>query len=341
MKLTPEQLSGHLQKGQVPFYLLTGDEPLLIEECCDKIRSTLRNQGVNEREVLHVEGHFKWEYLLECANALSLFAEQRLIELRLGSHKVNKAASDILQEYLQHAPAENTLLIIADKLDAGSKKSAWFKLLEQKGAIIEVWPVEINQLPGWIRHRASQLSLQLDDSAVQLLADRVEGNLLAARQELEKLQLLYPNATLTAEQIIDAVSDSSRYDVYGLMDAVAAGESARCIKILNVLRQEGTEPPVVLWALSREIRTLYAIKVGLSRGINYDTLCQKERIWGKRKALLRRCADRLSEQTLEALISSSQTLDKVIKGAAAGSPWVLLNDIAIRLSGRALPLPLN
>lgn len=333
MKLTPEQLVGHVQKGHLPVYIITGDEPLLIEESCDLIRSSLRAKGFQEREVLHVEGHFKWEYLLECANALSLFAELKLIEIRLGSSKVNKAASDIIQEYIAHAPSENVLLIIADKLDANTKKSAWFKAIESKGACIEIWPVEIQQLPGWIRHRASAQGFQLDDAAVQLLCDRVEGNLLAAKQELEKLHLLYPIGTLTAEMIIDAVSDSSRYDVYALMDAVTLGQSERCIKILNVLRQEGTEPAVVLWALTREIRTLYTIIQGLQRGIAYDTLCQKERVWGKRKQTLKRCADKLNLSLLESLLQSSHKLDQVIKGMSPGSSWLMLTDIALSLSG--------
>ncbi|MGY8872707.1 MAG: DNA polymerase III subunit delta [Pseudomonadales bacterium] len=338
MKLSVEQLTGHLQQSHAPVYLISGDEPLISAECCDQLRSAFRQKGFSEREVLHVEGQFKWEYLLECANALSLFAEQKLIEIRLGSHKINKAASDIIQEYIAHAPPENILLIIADKLDGGAKKSAWHKAIEQKGVCVEIWPVEINQLPGWIRHRASSKKMQLDDSAVQLLCDRVEGNLLAAKQELDKLHLLHPNGVLTAEQIVDAVSDNSRYDVYGLMDTIALGQSERCIKILNVLRQEGIEPPIVLWALTREIRTLYAISQGLERGLAYDTICQKERIWGKRKQTLRRCAERLSLTTLEDLLKTSQQLDKVIKGMATGSPWLMLSDITITLSGKRLQL---
>ncbi len=333
MKLTADQLTGHLQQGHLPVYIVTGDEPLLIEESCDLLRSALRSKGFQEREVLHVEGHFKWEYLLECANALSLFAELKLIEIRLGSSKVNKAASDIIQEYIAHAPAENVLLIIADKIDGATKKSAWYKAIESKGASIELWPVEVQQLPGWIRHRASLQGFKLDDAAVQLLCDRVEGNLLAAKQELQKLQLLYPSGTLTAEMIIESVSDSSRYDVYALMDAVTLGQSERCIKILNVLRQEGTEPPVVLWALTREIRTLYSIIQGQQRGLSYETLCQKERIWGKRKQTLKRCADKLNLTLLESLLQSSHELDQMIKGLAVGSPWLHLTDITLSLAG--------
>lgn len=338
MKLSPEQLHGQLQKAPLPVYLVAGDEPLIVEESCDQIRNQLRTHGFSEREVLHVEGQFKWDYLLECANALSLFAEQKLIEIRLGSHKVNKAASEIIQEYIRHAPPENVLLIIADKLDGGTKKSAWVKQIEKAGAYVEIWPVEITQLPGWLRHRANSLHMQLDDAAVQLLCDRVEGNLLAAKQELDKLHLLYPTGSITADHIIDAVSDSSRYDVFGLMDAIAAGQGERCIKILNVLKQEGTEPPIVLWALTKETRTLFAIKQGLERGLAYETICQKERIWGKRKSTLRRSADRLSTQDLEHVLRESQALDKAIKGIGAGNVWLMLCDISLTLCGKSLGL---
>ncbi|WP_136680390.1 DNA polymerase III subunit delta [Neptunomonas sp. XY-337] len=340
MKLSAEQLGAELKRGIAPIYLVTGDEPLIIEESCDLIRQALRAKGFEEREVLHVDGQFSWEYLLECANALSLFASQKLIEIRLGSQKVNKKASEIIQEYAAHAPEDNVLLIIADKQDANTKKSAWYKLIEKSGVLLEVWPVEINQLPGWIRHRAASQQLSLDDGAIQLLCDRVEGNLLAAKQELEKLALLHPQSTLTADDIIATVSDSSRYDVYGLMDAIALGQSERCIKIINVLHQEGTEPPIILWALSKEIRSLYAIKQGLERGQSYDMLCKKERIWGKKKAVMKRCADRLSTQTLHQLITSCHELDRIIKGISQGSPWLLLNDISVRLCGGPIKLPM-
>lgn len=339
MKLTPEQLAGHLKSSPLPCYLVSGDEPLIREECSDQIRLCLRTAGFADREVLQAESGFKWEYLLECANALSLFADKKLLELRLGSQKVNKDASTILLEYLTHAPAENALLITAGKLDGGTKKSAWYKKLEQTGAVIEVWPIEANQLPGWIRHRATQIGLVLDNSAVDLLCDRVEGNLLAAKQELDKLHLLYPNHQITAEEVIEAVSDSSRYDVFGLLDAIALGRADRCLKILNVLQQEGTEPPIVLWALAREIRTLYAVINGLEQGKSYDSLCQQERIWGKRRKILRQCANRLSKDNLYALLNQSHHLDKVIKGAGAGSAWLMLTDITLALAGSPIRLP--
>ncbi|MBY4676218.1 DNA polymerase III subunit delta [Marinobacterium arenosum] len=339
MKIKPEQLGQHLKKGLAPVYLITGDEPLLAEESCDLLRAELQAQGFSEREVLHVDGGFKWEYLLECANALSLFAERKLIELRLGGQKLSKPASEILQEYLANPAPDNVLLILADKLDGGSKKSAWFKAIEKTGLVVEIWPVEANQLPGWLRQRAAQLGLSLDEEAVQLLCGRVEGNLLAAKQELDKLSLLYPGQTLTADTVIDAVSDSSRYDIYGLTDAAVQGQAARTQKILQVLRQEGTEGPVALWALSREIRTLLTIQQGLQAGVPYDTLCQREKIWGKRKQLLRKAAQRCQPALLMELLERCFRVDQIIKGARAGDLWLELSAICLALAGKPIRLP--
>lgn len=338
MKLRPEQLSGQIGKDLAPVYLVTGDEPLLSEESCDLLRSHLQQQGFSEREVLHVDGSFSWEYLLECANALSLFAEKKIIELRLGSSKLNKRSSEILQQYLSNPSPDNILLIIADKLDGGAKKSAWFKAVDKSGVIVEIWPVETAQLPNWIRQRAAQIELQLNEEAIQLLCDRIEGNLLAAKQELSKLSLLFPHQVVTADDIVDAVSDSSRYDIYGLADAALQGQPARCCKILQVLRQDGTEPPVVLWALSKELRSLASIQQAQNSGQSFDAVCQRERIWGKRKPLARQAAQRLSGKQLNQALQHCAEVDKIVKGMATGDSWLLLTSIALILSGRPLAL---
>lgn len=338
MKIKPEQLAQHL-KGEVrPVYLVTGDEPLLSEECCDQLRGYFRQQGFTERELLHVDGGFKWEYLLECASALSLFADRKIIELRLGSSKPGKPASDIIQHYLNAPPPDNVLLIVADKLDGASKKSTWVKTIEKQGVIVELWPVEINQLPGWIRQRAQKLGLRLDDDAVTLLSDRIEGNLLAARQELDKLALLYRDQAVGADEVIEAVSDSSRYDIYGLTEAALLGQPERCNKILHVLHQEGTEAAVVLWALVREVRALYNIQQGQISGQSFDNLCQREKIWGKRKPQLQRAIRRVPPNTAEQLLIRCADVDKMIKGAAPGDPWLSLSVITLTLAGVQLPV---
>lgn len=337
MKIKPEQLANKLGPQPAPVYLITGDETLLIEESCDLLRQHLNSIGFTERETLHVEGGFKWEYLLECANALSLFAEQKIIELRLGGHKPNKQASDILQEYLKRPAEDNVLLIIANKLDGTTKKSAWLKAIDQQGIIVEIWPVELQQLPGWINNRAHQIGLTLENDAVQLLCERIEGNLLAAKQELDKLNLLYSGQTVSAEMVMDSVSDSSRYDIYGLTEAAIQQQIPRCNKIIEVLRQEGTEASVALWAITREIRSLIAIQNGLQKGTPLDTICQRERIWGNRKNQMRNAANRFTVDSLNRMLSRCAKADAQIKGAL-GDPWLTLTGITLQLAGVELNL---
>ncbi len=339
MKVKAEQLSQHLANKSVNAYLVTGDEPLIVEESCDLIRQHLKARNFEEREVLHVEAGFKWEYLLECANALSLFAENRLIEIRLGNQKINKAAAKILQEYLTFAPPENVLLIIADKLDAAAKKSAWHKSIEQQGTVVEIWPVESQQLPGWIKQRASAKGLQLDSDAINLLCERIEGNLLAAKQEIDKLQLLQSDTPLSGEDIINAVSDSSRYDVFALIDAVVFGQAERCLKILDVIKQEGVEATIILWAISREIRLIHSIKTGLNQGQSYETLCNKNRVWGKKKQHLNKAANRLDFKRLESCLRQCNQVDQIIKGLMVADHWLIMTDIVLTLSGKPLALP--
>lgn len=336
MKIKPEQLAGKLSQTPAPVYLITGDETLLVEESGDLLRQHLFKTGFIERETLYTDGSFKWEYLLECANALSLFAEQKIIELRL-SNKPNKQASEILREYLKNPPPDNVLLIIADKLDAAAKKSAWFKAIDQQGIIVEIWPVELQQLPGWINNRARLIGLTLEQDAVQILCERIEGNLLAAKQELDKLNLLHPGQTLTADMVIDSVSDSSRYDIYGLVDAAIQQQVPRSNKIIEVLKQEGTEASVALWAISREIRSLLAIQQGMQDGTPFDTICQKERIWGKRKNLVGAAAQRIPANTLKLMLSRCFEADQQIKGAP-GDAWLTLTGIVLQLAGVRLNL---
>lgn len=338
MKIKAEQLSAQLKKATAQTYLVSGDEPLIVEESCDLIRAHLKNTGYDEREVLHIEAGFKWEYLLECANALSLFSFKRLIEIRLGSQKTNKVAAKILEEYLRFAPAENTLLIVANKLDSATKKTAWYKLIEKQAVLVEIWPIDNQQLPHWIQTRARAQNLALDSDAVQMLCDRVEGNLLAAKQELDKLQLLQSNQALSAEDIINAVADSSRYDVFALSDAIVLCQSERSLKILQVLRQEGVEATIILWAISRELRIVYALKAGLEQGQAYEALCTKLRIWGKKKQALKFTVNTLTFKTLERLLKQAASADLILKGMREGDQWLIITDMILSFSGSELPL---
>jgi len=340
MKVKLEQLASQLERSssELPVYLVTGDEALLHSEAADLIRSRLRQLDFSERELMHVDAQFNWEQVFESANSLSLFAERKIIELRLGSQKILKAASDLLQRYLQNPAPDTVLLLLADRLDSNAKKSAWFKAIEAKGIVVEIWPVELEDLPAWLANRGSQIGLSFEQDALQSLADRVEGNLLAAQQELQKLGLVYPDQTLTLDQVEAAVSDSSRFDIFALTDAALQAQPARCQHIVHALKQEGLEAPVVLWALTRELRSISRVIEGISQGKNYDQLAQRERIWGKRKTLVRSASRRIRLSELEAMLRMAAEADAAIKGQRPSDPWLLISQISLKLAGVNLPL---
>lgn len=340
MKVKAEQLATHLQRANeaLPIYLVTGDEALLHGEAADTIRARLRELDFTERELMHVDAQFNWDQVFESANSLSLFAERKIVELRLGGQKIAKATSDLLQRYLENPAPDTVLLILADKMDSNAKKSAWFKTVETKGIIVEIWPVEVDDLPAWLTERAAALGLSFEQEALRALADRVEGNLLAAQQELQKLALVYPNKTLNIEQVESAVSDSSRFDIFALTDAALQCQAGRCQHIVHALRQEGLEAPVVLWALTRELRALHRVIEGISQGKNYDQLAQRERIWGKRKNLVRTASRRVTLRDLEGMLRTAGEADAAIKGQNRADPWLLIAQITLRLAGVKLPL---
>ncbi len=337
MKVRSDQLEAVLQGYQGPsIFLVLGDEPLQSQEACDCFRRYLKTLHYSERDLHHVDASFNWESVLLSTNALSLFAERKLLEVRVGSHKINKADGQFLLRWLEDPAPDTALLIIIDKLDGASKKTAWFKHIESKGVLVEVHSPETHQLPQWLSNRAKSLGIQLDHEALQILCERVEGNLLAAHQELAKLQLLYSSHTISAEQVVASVSDSSRYDVFALTEAALAHQPDRCEKILNALMHEGLEPPIILWALTREIRTLYNVQLALQQGQSYDSLCQKERIWGKRKMLVRKASQQIPATALESMLQTASLADQAIKGMNRDNPWLILRQMALQLAGTPL-----
>lgn len=340
MKVKPEQLANQLQKSNtaMPVYLVTGDEALLHGEAADLIRARLRELDFSERELMHVDAQFNWDRVFESANSLSLFAERKILELRLGAQKIAKATSDLLQRYLQNPAPDTVLLLLADRLDSNAKKSAWFKAIETQGMVVEIWPVEVEDLPAWLAKRANEMGMSFEVDALQALADRVEGNLLAAQQELQKLTLVHPNQKLNLEQVESAVSDSSRFDIFALTDAALQCQAARCQHIVHSLRQEGLEAPVVLWALTRELRSLHRVIEGIAQGKNYDQIAQRERIWGKRKGLVRTASRRIKLGELEEMLRTAAQADAAIKGQRLADPWLLISQISLRLAGVKLAL---
>jgi DNA polymerase-3 subunit delta len=336
MKLAPAQLAKHLQGGLAPVYIVSGDDPLLCQEAADAIRTAARQQGFDERQVFSADASFDWGTLLQAGASMSLFAEKRLLELRLPSGKPGDKGAAALMEYCAR-PAEDTVLLISlPKLDGSAQKTKWGKALVEgaQTQFIQIWPVDSNQLPQWIRQRLSQSGLAATQDAVELIAARVEGNLLAAAQEIEKLKLMAEDGQITVETVQGAVADSARFDVFGLVDAILNGEPAHALRMLEGLRGEGVEPPVILWALAN-------ISLQYSQGTPLDKCFSQARppVWDKRKPLMSKALQRHSAQRWAQLLLEAQRIDAQIKGQAAGSPWMSLSRLALLMSGQRLTLP--
>ena len=321
MRLRPEQLTSHLQKGVAPVYLVSGEEPLLVQEACDAVRAAARDAGCTEREVLEVDKRFNWDHLVAAGAEMSLFSDRKLIELKLPSGKPGTEGSKALIAYLEGPASENVLLIAAGKIDRQSTNSKWFKALDKAGAIIQVWPVGARELPRWLQQRVEAAGMNVDFDALQMLCDRVEGNLLAAVQEVEKLKLLCPEGRITPEAVAESVADNARYDLFELVDQALSGNVASGLKMLQGLRSEGTEAAVVLWALAREIRLLYQCRTAMQRGQSAQQAMRAQRVWDKRMPVVGAGLNRHSLADLSELLHQASLADQAIKGLADGNPW--------------------
>lgn len=339
MKQRPDQLGAQLARELKPVYLIHGEEPLQALEAADAVRAAARAQGYDEREVLSVETGFDWSSLAAAAGSLSLFGSRRLLELRLGNSKPGDAGGRALRAYCARPPAETVLLIEAGKLDAQQLRSAWYTALDGLGVSVQCYPLEARQLPEWLERRARARGLQLTPEALALLAARVEGNLLAGAQELDKLWLLHGATPIDAECLLDAVGDSARYSIYDFTDAALEGDAARVLRIAAVLQAEGEATVLVLWALARELRLLAQAATDIGRGAPVDAALGRLKVWEKRKPLLRRALGRHDTVKLRRLLAQAARIDRCIKGSEAGSVWDDLLELALRLAGCDLGLP--
>lgn len=339
MKLRAEQLNGQLGKGLAPIYLIHGDEPLQAMEAADAVRAAARDRHYDEREVLNVEPGFDWSALDAAAHSGSLFSSRRLIELRLEDQKPGEAGSKALTGYAARPPADTVLLVLCGKLDAGAQKSRWFGTLDQAGVTVQVWPLDGRRLTGWIETRMRDRGLRPDAEAVRLLAARVEGNLLAAAQEIDKLALLCGVGPVDAEQVLAAVGDSARYSIFELAEAALAARPERVTRIVHGLRAEGVEPVLAAWALAREIRLLDQLHHARAGGGDLASAMRQYKVWDKRKPLLTRALDRLPAPATRRLLVDCARLDRVIKGLEPAAPWDELLLLALALAGRRVLSP--
>ncbi len=342
MKLAPAQLGKHLQGTLAPVYVVCGDEALLCQEATDAIRSASRAQGFTEREVFHAEANFDWGMLYEAGASLSLFAEKRVIELRISNGKPGDKGAAAILEYLNRPPEDTLLLITLPKLDGSTQKTKWAKALIDgpNCQFVQIWPVDANQLPQWIRQRLAQAGMNASADAVDLIAARVEGNLLAAAQEIEKLKLLADGQQIDAGTVQAAVADSARYDVFGLIDAILNGEAAHALRMLDGLRGEGQESLFIVVMLARELRQLANIAYQHSQGIPLDKAFASARppVWDKRRPLVSKALQRHTAARWNALLMDAQQIDAQVKGQAPGDPWASLSRLVLMMAGQHLKL---
>jgi len=336
MQLRPEALEGHLAKTLSPLYVIASDEHLLALEAADRIRRAARASGYTERDVLSVERTFKWGELLAANQELSLFGDKKLIELRIPTGKPGKDGGAALQAYAKDLSPDNLTIITLPKLDWQTAKAAWVTALQQAAVYIEIPTVERAALPNWIGQRLASQGQSADRQGLDFIADRVEGNLLAAHQEILKLGLLHEPGKLSVEQVHAAVLNVARYDVFKLSEAILSGDVARLVRMLEGLRGEGEALPLVLWAVAEEIRTLLKLKSSMAQGRPLGALLKEYRIWGPRERLMDPALRRISLATLEGAMRDAAQVDKMVKGLRAktfaGDAWDAMLQLALKVA---------
>jgi len=339
MQIKPEQLDTHLRRQLAPLYFISGDEPLRVLEAADAVRAAARTQGYDEREVLTVQANFDWSTLMSEAGNLSLFSQRRVIDLRMPGGKPGMEGAKALRAYAQQPPEDTLLLVTAGKLEKSARDSKWVQALDKAGVVVFVWPLNAQEFTAWIQQRMRARGLEPTAEAVALLSDRMEGNLLACRQEIEKLYLLQGEGVVDAEAILALVADNARYDVFALVDSALSGEASRSVRILQGLRAEGVVPQIILWAVSRELRQLAAMAAAVAAGQPVQAVVARYRIWPPaRKSLLAAALRRLPLTQCQALLQHCARIDRLSKGQAAGNDWDELLQLTLTLAGnQALP----
>jgi DNA polymerase-3 subunit delta len=332
MAITNEELQRQLTSGLKPLYVVYGDALLLAIEAADSIRAAACAAGYSEREIFIAEQHFKWSELRNSAQSLSLFATRKVIDLRIPSGKPGLEGGQALQDYCANLSEDVLTLITLPKLDKATQNSKWFGALQQCGVVISADEVPRSALPRWIAGRLKRQEQAADNATLEFLADRCEGNLLAASQEIQKLALLFPAGTLSFDHVKDTVMDVARYDIFKLSEAMLGGNAARYTHILDGLRAEGTATVLVLWAISEEIRTLGKVLQATQHGDNISNAMRDARVWGSRQGLIETASRRLKFPHIERTIQQAARLDKTIKGLRQGDVWDELLQLGLRFA---------
>jgi DNA polymerase III subunit delta len=338
LKINADNLASQLSRTLPHICLVSGDEPLLVGEASALIRAKARSAGFTERELHFVERGFDWAALRDASRNLSLFADRKLVEIRL-SGAPGEAGTATLVEFAEQPSADNMVLVITDKLDGKALAARWAAAIDKHGLIVQVWPVELLRLSTWVRERLAKHQLTVDAAGAAMIAERVEGNLLAAHQEVEKLALLHPAGALSADAVADAVVDSARYDTLQLGIAAMQGQLPRALKILDGLRQEDVDATLVLWGLKQDLTWMSRVAHAMRRGQSPDGAMNAEYVWRPRQTAMKQALTRMGNgaaQILHGLLVDAGNVDKAIKGARRSDPWLELQALVSRLAGAKL-----
>lgn len=327
------ELERHLERTLAPIYVVSGDEPLQREEALDRIRQSARARGHDERVRMETGKGFDWSTLRETADTLSLFAQKRVLDLRMPTGKPGDAGSKALIAYAERPSPDNVLVIGTAKLDPTSRRTKWYRALESAGVSVQVWPVDAPRLATWIRERGARRDVRMTMEAAELLGERVEGNLLAAAQEIDKLGLLYPSLTIDPDHVMGSVGDSARFSVFDCVESALQGNPRRVLRISQGLAEEGTEPVLLSWAFTREIRLLETVASEAERGLGIEPALDKQKLWEKRKRPLAAALARHPARHFRRMLRRLAVIDRIIKGAAPGNAWDELTRLGLGLAG--------
>ena len=334
MHVKPEQLEQHLKQGMRSCYLVTGAEPLIVQECADTIRRAARAAGCIDRERFDSSDKESWQNLVQSASAMSLFADRKLIEIRVENGKPGAEGSKALQEYLS-IKSEDILLIVAGKIDKQSQRAKWYTALDQSGTVVTVWPIHPRDLSSWIQQRLNQRGMKYDREAITMLAERVEGNLLAAAQEIDKLSLLANDTHITTEIVSLSVGNSARYNAFNMVDTALAGDARGALRALRGLKAEGNAAPAILWPVSKELRLLIdalsAVKKGTPAGAAFDRLG----VWRSRLNLMQQALGRHTPESLDYCLHLNFAADGSAKGFMPGDCWDYLESLVVAIASGA------
>ena len=312
-------------------YLVAGDEPLLVDEALEQVRAAAMRAGFSSRELHTADRSFKWVDLLAGADNLSLFATRKIVEIRLATPKPGDDGSETIAALCERDDPDTLVIVAVGEKLGQAGRSAWVKAIEQHGAVVEVWPIDRSELPRWIQQRAAGLKMKLTPAAAQSLAERVEGNLLAADQEIKRLALTAAGREIDEAEVLEFVANSSRFDVFELADAVLAGETGRTFKILSGLRAEGVHPVQISWVLNRDISLLARLEYAVRHGDNIDGVMLRSGVWQRRQPLVRKALAKFKAPRLKSLLAEAARVDAALKGVFPAEPWTTLTDLLVAL----------